>query len=322
MKIKKVLRLILGLVVVMLAGSVIYLKYALPNVGNAPVVTAPTDSASVARGRYLANHVAVCMDCHSTRDWSRFSAPMVAGTLGKGGEYFGPEMGFPGKFYSRNITPTALGDWSDGEILRAFTSGVSKDGTALFPVMPYPYYGRISKQDALDILAYLRTLASVAHNMPKDDIHFPVNFLINTMPVRAHFGPKPPKSDTVTYGKYLVNMAACQECHTPADKGKLKMDEAFSGGRVFKMPNGILRSANITPDRETGIGNWSETIFVARFKHYQDTAAAYLLSNQEVNTIMPWTMYAGMDTADLKAIYVYLKTLKPISKKVVHFSEQ
>lgn len=317
---KKVLRIILIIVVLALIGSVAYLKLALPNVGEAPLLIAPTDSTSVARGRYLANHVAVCMDCHSTRDWTRFSAPMLAGTLGKGGEYFGPEMGFPGKFYSRNITPSALSDWSDGEILRAFTTGVSKDGSALFPVMPYPYYGQISEQDALDIIAYLRTLKYIDNTIPKDDIHFPVNFLSSTMPRKAHFSPMPSKSDMVAYGKYLVNMAACQECHTPADKGELKIDEAFSGGRIFKMPNGILRSANITPDAENGIGGWSETAFVARFKHYEDSSAAYLMPGDAVNTVMPWTMYAGMDTADLKAIYAYLKTLKPISKKVVHFS--
>ncbi|HET8573737.1 MAG TPA: cytochrome c [Edaphocola sp.] len=319
---KKVLSISLLLVVIVLTGSVMYLKFVLPDVGNAPVIKAPTDPAAVARGRYLANHVAVCMDCHSTRDWTRFSGPMVVNTLGKGGEYFGPEMGFPGKFYSRDISPAALRNWSDGEILRAFTAGVSKDGTALFPVMPYLYYGHISRQDALDIIAYLRTLKPIGNTIPKDDPHFPVNFLINTMPEKAHFTPKPPKSDMVAYGKYLVNMAACQECHTPADKGKLETDEAFSGGRIFKMPNGILRSANITPDKETGIGGWSETAFVARFKHYEDSSAAYLMPGDAVNTIMPWTMYAGMDTADLKAIYAYLKTLKPISKKVAHFSGQ
>ena len=317
---KKVLRVILIIVVLALAGTMAYLKFALPNVGDVPVLIAPDDSTAVNHGRYLANHVAVCMDCHSIRDWTRFSGPMMAGTLGKGGEYFGPEMGFPGKFYSRNITPAALHDWSDGEILRAFTSGVSKDGTALFPVMPYPYYGHISQEDALDIIAYLRTLAPVTSQIPKDDPQFPVNFLINTMPESAHFTSKPPQSAVVAYGKYLVNMAACQECHTPADKGKLKTDEAFSGGRIFKMPNGIVRSANITPDAETGIGGWSESAFVARFKHYEDSSAAYLMSGDAVNTIMPWTMYAGMDTTDLKAIYAYLKTLNPISKKVAHFS--
>lgn len=85
------------------------------------------------------------------------------------------------------------------------------------------------------------------------------------------------------------------------------------------MPNGILRSANITPDMNTGIGNWSENDFISRFKSYEDPKNNRPINQNEINTIMPWAMYAGMDSTDLRAIYLYLKTVKPISNKVVHF---
>ena len=85
------------------------------------------------------------------------------------------------------------------------------------------------------------------------------------------------------------------------------------------MPNGMLRSANITPDPETGLGNWTEEAFIARFKAYADSANLSAIAATQVNTIMPWSMYAGMDTTDLKAIYAYLKTIKPVKNKVAHF---
>ena len=63
-----------------------------------------------ARGVYLAEHVAVCVDCHSERDFSRFSGPVVPGTLGQGGQRFGHDLGVPGEVYARNITPHAALD--------------------------------------------------------------------------------------------------------------------------------------------------------------------------------------------------------------------
>ena len=158
---KKILLTILMIIVICVAIGTSFVKFGLPNVGAAPDITIELTPERIQRGEYLANHVTVCMDCHSTRDWSLYSGPIVSGTLGKGGEYFGPEMGFPGKFYSRNITPAKLVDWTDGEIFRAITTGVSKDGKALFPVMPYLYYGKMDKEDVYAIIAYIRTIPSV-----------------------------------------------------------------------------------------------------------------------------------------------------------------
>ncbi|HEY5919236.1 MAG TPA: cytochrome C, partial [Chryseolinea sp.] len=97
---------------------------------------------------------------------------------------------------------------------------------------------------------------------------------------------------------------------------------AFGGGREFGFPDGSrVSSANITPDKETGIGNWTREQFVARFKMYTDSS--YVLPSVgpgEFNTIMPWTMYAGMTEEDLSAIFAYLQTVAPISNQVTKFS--
>ncbi len=319
---KKAILIISGVIILIIVLAAGYLKLALPDVGVAPKIDFKASPANIDRGRYLSLHVAVCMDCHSTRDWARFSGPMVPGTLGGGGEYFGPEMGFPGKFYSRNLTPANIGDWTNGEIFRAITSGEDKDGKALFPVMPYLRFGKMARQDVLDIIAYLRTLKPVHNKVPEDRIRFPMNFIINTLPDKPAFTTIPARSDTLAYGAYLVNMASCVDCHTPINKGKIIAGKEFSGGRIFKMPNGILRSANISPNKETGIGNWTIDDFVAMFKRFENPVAAYTLDSGQVNTIMPWTMYAGMDTSDLRAIYAYLKAQKPIYNKVIHFNQE
>jgi hypothetical protein len=85
------------------------------------------------------------------------------------------------------------------------------------------------------------------------------------------------------------------------------------------MPNGKVSSANITPDPETGIGGWTAEQFVARFKAYSVPGNVPKMAPGQVNTIMPWVMYSGMDTSDLRSIFAYLKTVKPVKNQVVHF---
>jgi hypothetical protein len=146
-----------------------------------------------------------------------------------------------------------------------------------------------------------------------------MNFILNTIPVKAEFVQRPPKSDTLKYGAYLTNATACMECHTQVDKGQIISKLAFGGGRVFEMPNGKVSSANITPDPGTGIGGWTAEQFVARFKAYSVPGNIPKMAAGQVNTIMPWVMYSGMDTSDLRSIFAYLQTVKPIKNQVVHF---
>ncbi|HEX2684049.1 MAG TPA: cytochrome C, partial [Ferruginibacter sp.] len=136
-KILKVIGILLIIIIVAVAGLGAYVKIALPNVGDAPNIKIAYTSEKIKRGEYLANHVMVCMDCHSTRNWNEFSAPPIPGTLGKGGELFDARAGFPGTYYSANITPAGIGNWTDGEIFRAITTGVRKNGKPIFPVMPH-----------------------------------------------------------------------------------------------------------------------------------------------------------------------------------------
>lgn len=312
MKLLKVSGLIIGIVILLAFSSGLYINLALPDVGAAPDLTVGKDSSAIARGKYLATHVSVCMDCHSRRDWSLFSGPVLVGSEGSGGELFGREAGFPGAIYSTNLTPYELNSWTDGEMYRAITSGVGKDGRALFPVMGYHRFGKMDKEDIYNIIAYLRTLKPVKNEVPSPELDFPVSLLNKLSPAKAAHQPRPPATDRVGYGAYLVNAAGCVDCHSRQDKGKIIPGTEFGGGMEFHQPAGIIRAPNITMHRETGIGAWTEDIFVNKFKAYSDSSyQPQLLAKKELNSPMPWTMYAGMSREDLQAIYAYLKTIKP-----------
>jgi mono/diheme cytochrome c family protein len=305
-------------VVVIIVCVILYIVLFLPDIPLTEVKVEPTP-ARIERGKYLANHVMVCMDCHSTRDWSRFSGPMVTGTEGKGDEVFDQKMGFPGSFHSPNITPFSLKSWTDAELYRAITSGVSKDGHPLFPIMPYPAYGTLDNEDIYSIIAYIRSLPSLENTPPRSNPTFPMNVILHLIPAKASMGARPQATDTLAYGDYMARAAGCIECHTPAEHGQIVKTLAFSGGREFQMPDGtILVSPNITPDEETGIGKWTKEAFIFRFKTYDlATFKPPVLQKGEMQSIMPWTMYAGIDTTDLTAIYKYLHNLKPVSNKIV-----
>lgn len=309
------------LIVAVLCIGLLVITKTYPKVDPAPDLKVELSPENIERGRYLANTVCVCMDCHSTRDWSSFSGPLIEGTLGKGGEKFSQDFGFPGEYYAPNITPSKLKEWTDGEIYRAITSGVSKDGHALFPVMPYPAFGQMDPSDIKAIIAYLRTIPEQVHEVPASKSDFPMNFIIRTIPSNAPGGKMPPQTDKIAYGGYLFKAASCADCHTPFEKGQPLMEQMLAGGREFPMPAGMLRSPNISPDKETGIGEWTEERFVQRFKAY--AAEGYVppkVGMKDFNSIMPWTMYANMTEEDLKAIYAFIKAQKPMKNEVETFT--
>jgi len=325
-KLLKVFGGILAVIVIAVSGLLIYVSTALPNVEPAPDLNIERTQDRIQRGEYLANTVYACMDCHSDRDYSKFALATIEGTLGKGGNLFGTDEGFPGNYYTKNITPYHLGDWTDGEIFRAITTGVNKDGKALFPIMPYTNYRMLDKEDIYDIIAYLRTLGPIKYDVPKSSSNFPMNFIINTIPSAPEFTKKPEPTDKIAYGKYLVTAASCADCHTPMDKGAFIEELTFAGGMEFNLPTGgIVTSSNITPDMNAGIGSWTEEAFIARFKSFQDssnTLNSSMVKPGNFNTAMPWRFYSNMSEEELSAIYAYLKTVAPVKRQITKFRRE
>jgi mono/diheme cytochrome c family protein len=322
---KKFLKFLLYtlLAVVVLVGALVtYVKSALPDVGQPEEITVERTPERIERGRYLAHSVTICMDCHSTRDWTKFSGPLTDGTLGKGGERFDQSVGMPGVFISKNITPEGIARYTDGELFRVITTGVSKEGKAMFPLMTFRYYGKMDREDIYSIIAYIRTLEPITNPVLESEPDFPMSVIINTIPQPAAPQPRPDTSDQLAYGHYMASAGACVECHTKVDKGQIIPEVAFAGGREFAFPDGsVVRSSNISPDKDSGIGNWTREQFIARFKAYADSS--YVVPSVkpgEYNSIMPWTMYGQMKEEDLSAIYTYLQSVSPITNKVTRFT--
>lgn len=305
--------------VVLVITAVTYITTALPNVGEPENIKIELTPQRIERGKYLAMHVAVCMDCHSPHDESKFGAPMDSTHFGAGGMKFDAGVGFPGKVTVPNITPYNLKSWTDGEIYRAITTGVKKDGSAIFPMMPWPYYSKMDNEDVYAIIAFLRTLKPVAVTHPKAELDFPLNILVHTMPKKAVSSALPDAKDTINYGAYLVQTAACKDCHSQDDQGVPLPGLEFAGGKTFKVSTGTVRTANITPDVATGIGSWTREQFVGRFKTYNDVGKAASVQKGDFQSVMPWWNYGKMTESDLKSIYSYLRTVKPVKNVVQKF---
>jgi mono/diheme cytochrome c family protein len=301
-------------------GALSYVMFTKPNVGPAPALTITSTPAMSERGAYLFNYQAACVACHTPWDTTHFSFPMVKGKEGSGGSKFGRESGVPGVIYAANVTPARLKEWSDGEIYRALTAGVNKQGEALFPLMPYKHYAKLSEPDLHAIIAYMRTLPAIDNEIPNRMLSFPMNIIVRLIPASTTPPSVTPAVTDTAYGAYVTNAAACLHCLTRSNHGYVKDGFEFSGGVEFPFPDGsVVRSANITPDKETGIGTWNKEIFIKRFRD------SMLLAEQAVkpgdyNTVMPWTTYAGMNDTDLGAIYDYLTTLPAVNNKVEKFT--
>ncbi len=265
----------------------------------------------LARGRYLVENVAGCMDCHSPHDWAAPDVPISPGMEGAG-EVF-PLANLPGKIVAPNLTPdreTGAGSWSDDQLTRAIREGIGHDGRALFPIMPYLDYHSMSDEDLASVIVFLRSLKPVHNPLPPTQIIFPVNYLIRDVPQPLAAPVPPPDASTpVARGAYLVTIAACTDCHTPQDAHGMPLPGMeFAGGFILEGPWGRVASANITP-APSGIPYYDEALFK------QAMQTGYVKA-RKLSPIMPWQDFRGMTDDDLASIFAYLHTLKPVDHRV------
>ena len=317
---KRLLKRIGIAIPVVLVGGFLYMLLRHPATAPPSNITVAMTPARIERGQYLFTTLLDCDGCHSQRDFSRLGGPVVAGTRGKGGNL--PLEGLPGQVNPANITPdkeTGIGSWTDGEKIRAIREGISKDGHMLFPLMPYPGYRYLSDVDVQALVAFLNTLPPIRNAVPRSKINFPVSMLIKGVPqpVAHRIPPVDPDGGEI-YGEYLVSIAGCEECHTQQSHGQADASMRYAGGRAFSMPYGTVLSANITPDLETGIGKWDFIRFRDRmhgFRQYKDQGLPKV--GQERFTLMPFEAYTNLTDHDLEAMFLYLKSRRPITNAVV-----
>ncbi|HYO75407.1 MAG TPA: c-type cytochrome [Thermoanaerobaculia bacterium] len=317
----KAVGLLLLIVAALAAIGVSWLTLRKPAQRAASAVKVQPTPERVARGAYLVRHVGICFDCHSERVVA-YGLPFKPGREGVNGFVWDEKSHFPGVLAASNITPdreTGLGAWTDGEIIRAIREGVDREGNALFPIMPYGHLRHLSDDDAQAIVAYLRTLKPQRYEEPKKSLELPLNFVEKFIPQPLESTvPPPDRSNSVAYGKYLVSVASCAECHTPKDeRNQAIAGMEFSGGYEMHTPFFKVTTANITPHPSNWMGKATKEEFIGRFRALGNLDAATAPQAADGrNTLMPWISFAGMTDQDLGAIYDYLKIVKPIEKQV------
>lgn len=282
-----------------------------------PQIKASTDSAVIARGKYLAFGPAHCATCHVPMDKIIAVENGLEIPLSGGWELPIP----PGTFRAPNLTPdkeTGIGNLTDGEIARVMRHMVGADNRCIFPFMPF---AEMSDEDLTAVISFLRSQPPVNHEVKRSEFTFLGKAIMAFGMIKPE-GTKgvPPKSvpidTTIDYGKYLANYVAnCVGCHTarnmktgefigePFAGGMQFPPDAFSEGRSFVTPN-------ITPHKGTGVmTDWTEDAFVGRMKAGR--------AQSKEGSPMPWGAYSRINDLELKAIYRYLQSLSPVENEIV-----
>ena len=255
--------------------------------------------ADVRHGEYEAG-VFCCKDCHTVRqaDGLRLDPQLIlAGGV--------PVPGLEGSLiYSANVTISSqdpaqvLDDAIRGRLMYKFR-------------MPTDLYNAMSADDMRDLVAYLKTLRPILHR-PLGDDHLPPGFIMPAPNPRKAVPDREPPVGTVERGRYLSKMFICQECHSPRTAGGGYVEgQLFQGGGLqWPLPDGrLLIAPNITPDRETGIGEWSDDEIIRAFR----TGVAR--DGRHLNPVMPYlTAFHDMTDQDAEDLVRFLRTVEPAKR--------
>ena len=233
-----------------IAATAVYILHprALPAPAQAARPSAET--RLLARGEYLAR-AGDCVACHTEINGQPFAG--------------GRPMPTPfGALYAPNITPdeeTGLGLWTADDFYRMLHQGVSRDGTLLYPAMPFASYTKVTRTDSDALYAYLQSVPPVRQKNRPHDLGFPFNnrdLLIGWRTLyfkEGEFQPDPAQSAQWNRGAYLVQgLGHCAMCHTAINAlGGSSESKAFEGGMI---PNQNWYAPSLTSNREAGLGDW------------------------------------------------------------------
>jgi mono/diheme cytochrome c family protein len=272
---------------------------------------AQTTREQIARGKYVFGAAAGC-GCHTAP-----KQPLNAG----GRKYDGPF----GTVYSSNITPdpaTGIGKWTDEQIVTATRLGRRPNGERLIPVHPYTVFNGMTEQDLKDVVAYLRSVPPVNRATPAKKISVPLFESVFLPAWLATFAAieTPPKSAAtsgVARGEYLTRAVAhCGECHTPRTMTMAVDNTRFlAGNQKGKGPEGSA-VPNITPDRETGLGSWTEEQITDYLetgnKPDGDVSGGLMMEVIQGSS----AGYKDLTKADRQAIAKYLKSIPAVKNRI------
>ncbi len=272
---------------------------------------AQTDSKElVLKGQYIFSLAGGCA-CHSD----------PKGTQHAGGRAFPIPFGM---VYSTNVTAdkeTGLGGWTEPQIVDAMTKGIRRDGSRILPVMPYGPYSGMAQEDLQSLIAFLRTLKPVQKPTPPLQSSVPLFRSVAAEGWLKAFGqvftspPTAPKSG-VERGRYLTDhVAICGDCHTPRSSlGVPNRTLYLAGANKDIGPLGEL-VPNITPDKDTGIGDWDRQQIAELIRKGTKPDLDYVRGL--MYDVIEGTShgYRNMSPEDALAIADYLKSIAPIKNK-------
>jgi mono/diheme cytochrome c family protein len=274
------------------------------------------DEAAIARGRYVF-HAGACDSCHTDH-------PKLGAFLA-GGRAMPTEFG---TFYVPNITPdeeTGIGGWDAEDFDRAMIEGKSPDGSHYYPVFPYRWYTGMTEQDVADLWAYLESVPAVRNAVPEHEIPFPLDIrflLLGWKLLNFDQGDRvadPERSEAWNRGAYLVNhLGHCGACHTPKllFGALFRSDKFLAGSEVIPGP---YPAPNITPHRETGIGDWTVDDVVRALKR-SITPQGLPIRGPMAEYVMSGSGFLSEE--DLRAAAVYLLSLPPEEGPVAEREER
>ena len=230
-----------------------------------------------------------------------------------------------GTVYSTNITQdkeTGLGAWTDQQIYDAMVKGIRRDGSRILPVMPYERYSGMAQDDMKALIAFLRTLKPVRKATPELKSWAPFARSIGMplfLKVFGNFANAPARAPQsgIERGRYLVDhVSLCGDCHTPRNSIGVPNRSRYLAGAGKKI--GPLGNAmpNVTPDKETGIGEWKREdiveLLISGTKPDLDNVQGLMA---EVIQGTPLG-YKDMKKEDALAIADYLKSVPAIKNKI------
>ncbi len=264
-------------------------------------VNSAPSSDVVARGAYLAN-AADCVACHTAKE----GKPLAGGLA----------MNTPfGTIVTPNITPdkaTGIGSWTDEQFYRVMHEGVGHRGEYLYPVMPFPWYTNVTRNDVMAIRAWLAAQPAVSRKREPNHLTFPFSVRAALLAWRTAFfkvgafTPDRSQPTDVNRGAYLVNgLAHCGECHNARKVvGASQWQGALQGGVIDSW-----YAPNITSDVRDGIGAWSTDEIATYLKTGVSPGKGIALGP------MAETVHSlsKLDDDDLHAIAAYLKSTAPVA---------
>jgi cytochrome c553 len=286
-----------------------------------------TVAALQARGKYIIDHVAACGDCHTPMGMD--GKPIQTMYLAGNPDFIVLPNGQ--KLGTRNLTndETGLKNRTDAEIKDMFQNGTRPTATGmepLNPVMPYYVFHNMSDEDANAIVAYLRTVPAVTHDIPRRGTAFDVPAAAPPVPVASI--PMPvatwPDQASALRGRYLAGqIGVCMECHTqhlaPGAATVLDETKLFAGGEDFSalfaatlhiMPV----SKNLTSDSETGLGKWTVDDVGNVLKQGKAKDGTGICPPMPVG---PNGAFGGLTDGDVTDIANYIKSLPPVTNMIV-----